>query len=127
MTQSMNVTRNEPGDRQLIQRYGENSFTVSGTRHTGSILVLPTATAAWEARGIADIDGASLANTLRAANVTLCLIGCGARTELIPQSLRDALRAAGVSVDAMETGAACRTYNMLVGEGRAVAAALIPR
>ena len=72
-------------------------------------------------------QAAQVATTLRAANVSLCLIGCGVRTELLPPGLREALREAGVSVDAMETGAACRTYNMLVGEGRAVAAALIPR
>ena len=41
-------------------------------------------------------------------------------------ALRAALKDAGVSVDAMETGAACRTYNMLAGEGRSVAVALIP-
>ena len=127
MTQSMHITRNAPPDRQLIQRYGDGGFTVSGVRHSGPILVLPTATAHWEAQRVAEIDGASLATTLRAANVSLCLIGCGLRMEQLPAGLREVLREAGVSVDAMETGAACRTYNMLVGEGRAVAAALIPR
>jgi uncharacterized protein len=123
----MRVTHHAPTDRQLIQRYGDGGFTVSGVRHHGPILVLPTATAHWQALSVANIDGVSLATTLRAANISLCLVGCGLRTEQLPHGLREVLRDAGVSVDTMETGAACRTYNMLVSEGRAVAAALIPR
>ncbi len=122
----MEITRSTPQGRQVIQKYGAGGFTVSGARYSGAILVLPSSTSAWQASRLVDIDAVALASTLRAAQVALCLIGCGARTEPVPAALRTALKDAGVSVDAMETGAACRTYNMLASEGRAVAAALIP-
>lgn len=57
--------------------------------------------------------------------VDVCLIGCGRQLLPLPSALRAALKAAAVPHDLMDTGAACRTYNVLAGEGRAVAAALI--
>jgi uncharacterized protein len=53
------------------------------------------------------------------------LIGCGARMAFVPRALRDALKAGGIACDGMDTGAACRTYNVLLAEDRRVAAALI--
>jgi uncharacterized protein len=63
---------------------------------------------------------------LMEAGVGLCLFGCGERMTQIPRALRQALKDVGIGVDSMATGAACRTFNMLIGEGRAVAAVLIP-
>src|SRR5689334_5620428 len=123
----MHMTRQAPADRQIIQRYRDGTFLVSGSLHRGSILVTPTATADWPVTRMSDLDAKALAMTLRTANVSLCLIGCGSRMEQVPHALRETLREAGVSVDSMETGAACRTYNMLAAEGRQVAAILIPR
>lgn len=60
-----------------------------------------------------------------AGKVDVCLLGAGPRLLPIPRALRTALKDAGVPTDPMDTGAACRTYNVLAGEGRAVAAALI--
>ena len=57
--------------------------------------------------------------------VDVLLIGCGARIAPIPKAVRDGLRKAGIGADTMDTGAACRTYNVLASEGRRVAAALI--
>jgi uncharacterized protein len=121
------LSPNTATDRQVVQRYGSGGFTVSGVKYEGSVLVLPTTTVAWQANSLATIDGPALVATLRAANVSVCLIGCGARSEMIPAGLRQAMREGGIGADVMETGAACRTYNMLAAEGRAVAAALIPR
>jgi uncharacterized protein len=59
-------------------------------------------------------------------SVNLLLIGCGPRMAMIPAALRASLRAKGVVIEPMDTGAACRTYNVLMAEGRLVAAALIP-
>ena len=55
----------------------------------------------------------------------MLLIGCGARIAPLPKAVRDGLREAGIGADTMDTGAACRTFNILVSEGRRVAAALI--
>jgi len=59
-------------------------------------------------------------------DVEVLLIGCGPRMVLLPSALRRQIREAGIGMDAMDTGAACRTYNVLISEGRRAAAALIP-
>jgi len=74
------------------------------------------------------LDAAPLAPVLTeaaAGNVDLLLLGCGARMAMVPAALRQQLRDAGVVIEAMDTGAACRTYNVLMADGRRVAAALI--
>jgi uncharacterized protein len=122
----MEIARNAPPDRQIVQKYRSGGFTVAGTRHDGPVIVMPKATVAWTAGQVAEIDGPALAATLRDSGIALCLIGCGVRMEPLPREVRAALKSAGIAVDTMATGAACRTYNVLVAEGRAVAAALIP-
>jgi len=57
--------------------------------------------------------------------VDVLLLGVGVRNQLIPEPLRRGLRDAGIVLDAMDTGAACRTYNVLMAEDRRVAAALM--
>ena len=59
------------------------------------------------------------------AAIELLMVGCGARGEPAPAALRDELRQAGIAADFMDTGAACRTFNVLLAEDRLVAAALI--
>ena len=61
----------------------------------------------------------------RRGGIDLLLLGCGARMAMVPAGVRQHLRAAGVVVESMDTGAACRTYNVLMADGRRVAAALI--
>ena len=56
----------------------------------------------------------------------ILLIGCGPRMQMLPPGLRQALKAIGVVAEPMDTGAACRTYDILISEGRRVAAALLP-
>jgi uncharacterized protein len=114
-----------PG-RQVIQSYGEGRFRIAGTLHAGSVVVWPERTRAWpvaEARAIG-ID--TLSAVAAADEVTeILLIGCGARFLPVPAELRDALRRHGMVLEWMDTGAACRTFNVLLGEDRRVAAALI--
>ena len=123
----MDITPPVTTDKQLIQGYGGGGFRVAGTRHGQPIIVLPEATVAWPIAGFGDIDIDSLA-PLRDAEpaVELLLLGCGAAAHILPAPVREAVRAWGVSIEAMDTGAACRTYNVLLAEGRRVAAALIP-
>jgi len=112
-------------DRQVIESYGPGGFRVSGVAHDGAILVLPQATRPWSVASIADATAANLAPVVEAA-IEILLLGCGKRMALVPQTLRQELRARGIVVDAMDTGAACRTYNVLLAEDRRVAAALLP-
>jgi uncharacterized protein len=120
------VTPLIPGDRQVIQGYGEGRFRISGTVHAGSVIVLPDRALAWPVADLAEVTLESLGAVLEAEPlVELLLLGAGPRPALVQRDLRAALRARGIVVEAMDTGAACRTYNVLLSEERHVAAALI--
>lgn len=124
----MDLTPLIPAGRQIIESYGDGRFRVSGVVYEGSVLVFPQATLAWPVTGMAELSVPSLAEvSARAAagEVDLLLVGCGLRLTMIPKDLRAALRAQGVVMEPMDTGAAARTYNVLMAEGRRVAAALI--
>jgi uncharacterized protein len=122
----MDVTPIIPADRQVIDSYGRESFRVSGVAHEGAILVFPDATEAWAAHGPDDLTVASLAPVLAHGDVEILLVGCGRRMAPLARDVRAHLRSAGIVIDVMDTGAACRTYNILLAEGRRVAAALLP-
>lgn len=114
------------GGLQLVQSYGEGGFRVSGRRYQGSILVLPDKTETWPIEAMADLSLRSLTPIMEAEPaVELLIIGCGPTFALAPVTLREVLKSKKIGVETMDTGAACRTYNVLAGEGRRVAAALI--
>ncbi len=122
----MDVTPIIPAERQVIQAYGDGHFRISGVVHEGSVTVLPERTLAWPAAAMAGLTLESLKDVLAAEpRVELLLVGCGREPAPIAAELRTALRARGIVVEVMDTGAACRTYNVLLAEGRRVAAALI--
>jgi uncharacterized protein len=122
----MEVIRNVPADRPHIQRYQGGGFKISGVQYDGAVLVTTSKAMAWPVTGLADIDSSALIAALKDAGTTVCLFGCGERMVQVPGALRQALKDLGIGADSMATGAACRTYNMLSGEGRAVAAVLLP-
>lgn len=123
----MELTRQAPaGSLQLVQSYGAGGFKVSGVRHQGSVLILPDATLSWTVSRFDDLSLPSLQPIMDAVPaVEIVIVGCGPSLSLLPITLREVLQAKDVGVEAMDTGAACRTYNVLAGEGRRVAAALI--
>jgi uncharacterized protein len=109
-----------------IDAYGRGGFAFAGMSHRGSLLCLPDSIWAWEVERPEQIDRYSLARVFTAANgIDTLIIGTGADAWLPPADLRAALRAVRVVVDAMQTGPAIRTYNIMIGERRRVAAALI--
>jgi len=115
-----------PAGRQLVEAYGNGGFRIGGIRHEGSVLVMPDRTLAWPVTRIADVAFADFADLMPyAADIQVLLLGCGKQMALIQASLRGALREAGMVLEPMDTGAACRTYNVLAAEDRRVAAALI--
>jgi uncharacterized protein len=123
---SMDLTPLVPAGRQMIDRYGEDRFTVSGTVHHGSIIVFTDHTLAWPVRAITEVTLDSLQPILAVReSLEVVLLGCGARLTQIPRELRQMLRQSGLAAELMDTGAACRTYNVLAAEERKVAAALI--
>ena len=122
----MDVTPYVPEGRQIIQGYGDGFFRIGGTVHEGSVLVFPDRTVPWPVTAFSEITLESLDPVRDAAgNVDLLLLGCGHRTELVTRALQHPLREAGVVIEAMATGPAARTYNVLLAEDRRVAAALI--
>jgi uncharacterized protein len=91
------------------------------------VLVTPSATTAWSVTRAEDLSLASL-DALRQAPVPteLLVLGCGPRAAFITPAMRAELKAAGLALEVVDTGSACRIYNVLLAEGRRVAAALIP-
>jgi uncharacterized protein len=123
---TMEITPHIPQDRQVIESYGQGRFRISGKAHAGSVLVFPDRTLAWPVSAMADMSVDTLAAVLSAEPpVEILLVGCGERLIPLAGSLRMALRERGIGCDTMDTGAACRTFNVLLAESRRVAAALI--
>ncbi len=112
----------QPG-RQIIERYGPSGFRVSGTVYLGPVLVFPDRTLTWTA---AAMTAEGLAPVVEHGGVELLLLGLGRHMVPVAAALRAALKACSIAIEAMETGAACRTYNVLLAEDRRVAAALLP-
>ena len=109
-----------------IEAYGNGGFAFADMSHRGSLLCLPDAIWAWSVTEPQQIDKYSLAKVFEAANsIDTLVVGTGTDTWTPPRELREALRAVKVVLDAMQTGPAIRTYNIMMGERRRVAAALI--
>ena len=123
----MDITPAISTDKQLIQAYGGGGFKVAEIHYDHPILVTPFRTVAWLVEAVSAIELESL-SPLRQAEppIELLLLGCGKSFHLPDAALRAALKDWGITVEPMDTGAACRTYNVLLAEERRVAAALIP-
>jgi uncharacterized protein len=122
----MDLTPLVPAGRQVIERYAPSGFRVAGIIYRGPVLVFPDRTLPWDAPSRFPVTAESLAPVIERGGVQILLLGLGRTMSPVPRTLRSALRAAGIALEPMDTGAACRTYNVLVAEGREVAAALIP-
>jgi len=121
------ITPMIPADRQVIDGYSPGRFCVAGGWRDGALLVLPDRTLAWSPPAFADLTVGDFQPVLNAApKVEILLLGCGPRAAFPSKQLRQDLRAAGVVVEPMDSAAACRTFNVLLAEGRRVAAALLP-
>ncbi|MGB3337138.1 MAG: MTH938/NDUFAF3 family protein [Devosia sp.] len=110
-----------------IDAYGNGGFRFGGgISHRGSLLCLPQGMFAWDVSAAAEITAETLAPVFAVADdIDVLLIGLGSDIAAIPRELREALRERRVIVEAVNTGSAIRTYNVLLAEERAVAAALI--
>ena len=108
-----------------IEGYGKGGFRFAGMSHRGSILCLPSGIWAWPVGSPNEISEDTLARVVESRDVHLFLIGTGQLPWLMPERLRWRFRDAGIGVEVMQTPPAVRTYNILFGERRRVAAALI--
>jgi uncharacterized protein len=114
-------------DVQLIQSYGGNGFRIADVRYEGAVLVTTAWSQKWDVAALTDSNEDNLA-PLRSAEppVELLIVGCGPSLTAIPPGMRGMLKSWSIALEQMDTGAACRTYNVLQTEGRRVAAALLP-
>jgi uncharacterized protein len=109
-----------------IDGYGNGGFRFAGMSHRGSLLCLPTGMHAWEATSPSTITLENLQPVFDAADqIDVLLVGLGKDIAGFDRATREALRERNIIVEAIATGGAVRTYNILLGESRAVGAALI--
>ena len=115
-----------PGTLRTVTGYGPGWIEINAVRHEGSILVQPeTDVLPWSATGfetlsVQDFEG------LLVHTPDVVLLGTGARQRFAHPRLSASLAARGIGLECMDTAAACRTYNILMTEGRKVLAALLP-
>jgi uncharacterized protein len=114
-----------PG-RAPIDAYGNGGFRFAGMSHRGSLLIVPSGIYAWEPASITDVTPEACATFINEmAPPGLVLLGTGPSLQLPDAPVRKLFAEAGLGLEPMSTGAACRTYNVLLAEGRDVGAALI--
>ena len=110
----------------MIDSYGQGGFRFADMSHRGSLLCLPSGMHAWDVVDASGISRESLEPVFaERENIGLLLLGTGRDVVFIPEALRRHFREAGIGLDVMPTNAATRTWNILLGENRRVAAALI--
>lgn len=107
-------------DAQPVDGYGDGFFRIGGTVHKGAALTSVKGTGPW---GGYEDRAALLA---LAGEIDVLFVGTGAEIAHIPAGLRAALEEAGIGVEVMNSPAACRTYNVLLSEGRRIALAVLP-
>ncbi len=109
-----------------IDAYGSGGFRFGGMSHQGSLMCLPDGIWAWPVTSVDEINELTLQNVLkRADGLDTLILGTGRTIWLPPNYLREVFRRHQVAIDAMQTGPAIRVYNIMVGERRRVAAALV--
>ncbi|MDA0781089.1 MAG: Mth938-like domain-containing protein [Rickettsiales bacterium] len=122
----MDITPVIPKGQNVIKGYGNMTFKVNDDEHNSSIIVLPEEVFVWQVESHQDISVNSFNDVISYDELEILLIGCGLEHKPLDSNIAIELQKKGVGVEIMTTGAACRTYNVLLAEGRKVAAALIP-
>lgn len=109
-----------------IDAYGNGGFRFADMSHRGSILILPSGIQAWPVANVSELTPELVSPVVAERDaIEILLFGTGSSFQVLPEAAEIALKNAGVTPDLMNTGAAVRTYNVLLSENRAVAAALI--
>ena len=122
----MDITPQLDAGRQLINSYGNGGFRISGRRYDGAVLVLTERVVPLALARISELSVSHIAAAFEAeTSPQILLIGCGPSIAPIADEVRDGMKDRGIAVEVMDTGAACRTYNVLLGEDRRVGAILI--
>ncbi len=114
-----------PG-RAPLEAYGNGGFRFAGMSHRGSLLCVPSGIYGWDVSDASAFTPEAFQKVLEEqADIEVLLVGTGKELRPLPVELKTLFREAGILSDPMSTGAALRTFNVLLSEDRAVAAALI--
>ena len=109
-----------------IEAYGNGGFRFGGMSHRGSILCLPTGIWGWPVAKMDQLDASALLSVLDLKSaLSLLILGTGPELVRAPRDVAAVFQDAGIGLEVMDTGAAARTYNVLLAEARPVGAALI--
>lgn len=124
----MDVTPLIARDRQVVQSYSGGAFRISGKIYDHPVFLFPQFVERWSfSEDVSELDVSDFSALFpHKNNLDVVLLGTGNRMQFFAPVLKESLKREGLMVDAMDTGAACRTYNVLLAEGRRVACALIP-
>ncbi|WP_299443554.1 MTH938/NDUFAF3 family protein [uncultured Rhodospira sp.] len=118
----MDITPLVPAGRPIVQAYGDGAFRIAGQQHVGSLITFRDRIVPWSG----EISAEGLGAILEASDeVEVLIVGCGASMTVVPAAVRTTLRERGIVTEPMDTGAACRTWNVLLAEDRRAAAALV--
>ncbi len=107
---------------QVIQAYAGGIFRISGVVYESAVIVTPEGVVRWDIAGIEDLKH----DSFQSIDCDILLLGTGKAMKFLTPDMRKGFKDRGLSVDAMATDAACRTYNVLMAEGRRIAAAMLP-
>ena len=117
----------DPTQLQVIRTYGPGRFLIGEREWREPVLVTAFFTVPWLIVRADEVAPDNLAALEKAETpIEFLVLGCGPRSLFIAPDIRAALKAAGLALEVLDTGSACRTYNVLLAEGRRVAAALVP-
>ncbi|MDE2599400.1 MAG: Mth938-like domain-containing protein [Rhodocyclaceae bacterium] len=115
----------DPRTGNTVTAHGDAYIAINGQRYSGSLIVQPEAIDTdWRVSAVSALQAADIEKLL-ASGADILILGTGKRQQFPPLALLKPVIAAGRTLDVMDTPAACRTYNILMSEGRAVAAAII--
>lgn len=125
----MDITPEADPNLIQVEGYGDGGFRLNGRRFEGTVCLLPTGITSPDLATLSDLNGENWPQEILdlAQDLDVLLVGTGESMALVPKAAKDALKAAGLHCEPMNTGAGCRTFNVLVLDGRRIGALLFPQ
>lgn len=122
----MDITPLVAQDSQIIQSYAHGRFTISGKNYDGPVLVRQDGVESWQGLSEDNVLESFSCVLNSSEPIDVVLLGCGKKASTLDSLILKAFSEKGIMIEAMDTGAACRTYNVLMAEGRQILALLQP-
>ncbi len=125
----MDITPEADANLIQVEGYGDGGFRLNGRWFEGTVCLLPSGISSPKVQAIGDLDGSNWPQDIldQAADLDVLLVGTGEAMALIPKAAKQSLAEAGLHCEPMNTGAGCRTFNVLVLDGRKIGALLFPQ